>query len=98
MLTGTMTSFYNDSSVSCYHGMLRQVSHLRRELQDFGFDTTKEVRLKSSMQFRDKFICELFILLRENLQVSPFIRVEEVHKIEQFTNIVVEGRLEKVLS
>lgn len=45
------------------------------------------------MEAFDKFLREFFVLFLKGFQVSPLIRIQEIEKIEQFPDVVVQRRL-----
>lgn len=48
------------------------------------------------MQFLDAIFGQLFVLFRQSFEIVPIIRIEEVHQIEKFSNIVVQRRLDEM--
>ena len=42
----------------------------------------------------DLLFGQVFVLLLQSIQVVPLNRVQEVHEIEQFTDVIVDGSLE----
>lgn len=49
------------------------------------------------MKLLDTLLREFFVFLGKVLQIIPLIWIEEIHQIEEFTNIVVQRGLEAKL-
>lgn len=47
------------------------------------------------MEGFNQFLREFFVLFLEGLQVSPLIGIQEVEKIEQFPDVIIQGRLRR---
>lgn len=45
------------------------------------------------MQFLDTLLVDDLVFLFQTVEIKPFLWIQEIHKIEKFTNIVVERRL-----
>ena len=45
------------------------------------------------MEGFDKIFREFFVLLLKGLQVSPLIGIQEIEKVEQLPDIVIQRRL-----
>ena len=71
-------------------------TYLRRQIKDICLNSSQEIRSQSLVHFFNTLLVKFLKLLLESFEISPLIRVKEVHEIEQLSDVVIKGCLPEV--
>ena len=76
---------------------VREDAYLWWQGENFTLDTPQEIRSQTVVQLFDQVLRQLLVFGFQRFEIAPVVGIEEVHEVEEFTDVVVQRCLRNEL-